>query len=219
MNQWTIGQCASCDTSLDSCGHPALYCGEHCRGYAKDVRYFRKCARLGKMMDSDVREALKIRMSHLVVGGYSSKARVVAPKLRADVLTANGGLCCACDDAPATELDHISGSSGERDNLQGLCDECHNSKTRSRMTAHMNAEQRVIRDAFLARVRSKEPLRLCDNYETWDGVRQSLLADTREWCKWEQGDIDSGYFGDGSTGLEDDYEHGYYLQMLADRDD
>ena len=32
-------------------------------------------------------------------------------------------------------------------------------------------------------------------------------------------EFEAGCFGDGSTGTEDDYEHGIYLQMLADRDD
>jgi hypothetical protein len=32
-------------------------------------------------------------------------------------------------------------------------------------------------------------------------------------------EFEAGSFGDGSTGTEDDYEHGIYLQMLADRDD
>jgi hypothetical protein len=30
-------------------------------------------------------------------------------------------------------------------------------------------------------------------------------------------EFESGSFGDGSTGTEEDYEHGIYMQMLADR--
>ena len=72
---WTLGQCANCDTPLDPGGYPGLYCCEYCKSYAKDVRYFRACARGGLTKDPDIREALTIRMAHLVVGGPGRAGR------------------------------------------------------------------------------------------------------------------------------------------------
>jgi len=216
---WTLGHCANCDTPLDPRGHPTLYCCEYCKSYAKDVRYFRACDRNGRAKDPDTREALNIRMAHLVVGGYSSKARRVAPAMRSAVLAANDGLCLACNKAPATEVDHIGGPGGERDNLQGLCDPCHNTKTTASTTSPMGPGEKAIRDAFLARVRRKEPLRASDDDVAWEKTWPPLFAATRRWCGPQEDPFEAGSFGDGSTGTVDDYEHGVYMQMLADRDD
>jgi hypothetical protein len=83
----------------------------------------------------------------------------------------------------------------------------------------MTPEDKVIRDAFLARVASEPPVRASDDDLTWDKRWRSLLAQTREWCEMKLGEVDAGYFGDGSTGTVDDYEQGIYMQMQADRDD
>jgi hypothetical protein len=52
--------------------------------------------------------------------------------LRAVVLTAEP-TCCVCDEAPATQVDHIrpqfKGGSDERSNLQTLCVPCHQAKS------------------------------------------------------------------------------------------
>ncbi len=61
------------------------------------------------------------------------------------------------------------------------------------------------------------PLRASDNDETWKGRQPSLFAQTRAWCHPPVDEFESGSFGDGSTGTEEDYEHGIYMQMLADR--
>ncbi|GEM_PF-4328288 len=218
MNEWTLGHCANCDKPLDQGAPPTLYCSERCKGYAKDVRYFRACRRHGRMGDPDVREALNMRMAHLVVGGYNSKQRRLEPKMHAAVLAANDGLCCLCNKQPSTEVDHIDGPSGSRENLQGLCDKCHHDKTAQRFEP-MTTGDKVIRDTFLARVDHEPPLRASDNDETWKARQPSLFAQTRAWCHPQVDEFESGSFGDGSTGTEEDYEHGIYMQMLADRVD
>ncbi|MBN2176676.1 MAG: hypothetical protein JW722_03360 [Demequinaceae bacterium] len=105
----------------------------------------------------------------------------------------------------------------------------------------MTDEDKEVRDAFLALVERVEPKMAAHDERTWDGRWRSLLAETREWARSEQGetyvgkhgssraastkegleqdDTDAGEFGDGSTGTVEDYEHGVYLQMLAERDD
>lgn len=218
MDGWSLGRCANCDKPLDPGEHPSLFCCKFCKGYAKDVRYFRACARDGRMADPEVREALTTRMAFIIAGGYNAEARHLEPAVRVAVLAANHGLCCTCNEAPATEVDHINGPSGLPENLQGLCDPCHNMKT-AQSFQPMTADDKVIRDAFLTRVRRQTPLRPSDDDVAWKTSWRQLLAATRQWCEPAEDPFESGYFGDGSTGMVDDYEHGIYLQMLADRDD
>jgi 5-methylcytosine-specific restriction endonuclease McrA len=218
MNGWTLGHCANCDEVLDLGGAVTLFCSERCRSYAKDVRYFRRCLREGRVLDPQVQEALQTRMAFLVVGGYSSVERRLDEATIAAVLAANDGLCCACNARPSAEVDHIDGPSGEPQNLQGLCRGCHQRKTAESFRP-MEAEHRATRDAFVARVNRETPLRASDDELNWERQWPSLLAQTRSWAGPSSREEGSGYFGDGSTGLTDDFEHGVYLQMLAERDD
>lgn len=180
MKGWALGHCANCDAPLDANARPALFCCERCKDYAKDVRYFRSCVRDGRISDPEVREVLRTRMAFLVVGGYNSKERRLDPAMRSAVLAANCGLCCLCNELPSTEVDHISGPSGDRTNLQGLCDKCHNIKTAESFQP-MEAEHKAIRDAFLSRVEREAPLRASDDDLTWKERWPSLLAETRAW--------------------------------------
>lgn len=174
---WTVGLCANCDGPLDG-DRDALFCGDRCRSYAGDVRYFRRRHREGRDTDPDVALALRTRLAHLVGEGYDEKARRVAPELRAEALAANSGLCMTCSERPAVELDHIDGPSGARHNLQGLCKPCHAAKTAARFRP-MGPEQIARRNAFLDRVRAEPPLRACDDDLDWDGTWRRLLAETR----------------------------------------
>jgi 5-methylcytosine-specific restriction endonuclease McrA len=186
LKGWTLGLCANCDGTMDRYAHPSLFCGEYCRGYAKDIRYFRARSRDGKMADPDVAEALTIRMAFIVSGGYHAKARTVSPAPRAEVLAYGEGLCRSCHREPATEVDHICGDDGARENLQGLCDPCHNQKTASSLTPVGPAEL-LLRDAFLARVTSARAARASDDDQVWKGVWRPLMAQTRRWCTLASG--------------------------------
>lgn len=176
---WTVGCCANCDAPLDR-DRDVLFCSSHCRSYAGDVRYFRRCRREGRDTDPEVAEALHIRLVHLVCAGYDEDARRVAPELRTEVLGANGGLCAICAKRPAVELDHIDGPSGARANLQGLCEPCHHAKTATHFSP-MGPEQLARRDAFLVRVQADPPLRACDDDLGWNGCWRRLRAETRAW--------------------------------------
>ncbi|MDX6309820.1 MAG: hypothetical protein QOI06_2866 [Nocardioidaceae bacterium] len=218
MEDWTLGLCANCRASLDFTAPAALFCSERCRGYAKDVRYFRACHADGRVSDPDVVQALKMRMAHRVVGGYNAAERRVDPGVRSTILAANDSLCRMCNSAQATEVDHIEGPSSRAGNLQGLCHDCHMKKTEQRFGL-MTPEHAQVRDAFMLRVYDDPPSRACDDERSWNERWPVLLAETREWCERESGNLDAGYFGDGSTGTVDDFEHGIYLQKLAERDD
>jgi 5-methylcytosine-specific restriction endonuclease McrA len=179
--QWTVGRCANCDAPLDlAAGHARLFCGSYCRSYAKDVRYFRACRLDGRHTDPLVGHALRVRLAHLVAGGYDETARRVSSVLRAQVLTAAGGMCAACGQRPAIEVDHVDGSSGARENLQGLCGPCHRAKTAARL-GPMSPDQLAVRAAFISRVEARSPARACDDDVGWNDRQPHLLERTRAW--------------------------------------
>ena len=177
---WTPGECANCGRALGGdASELRLFCSDRCRRYAHDVRYYRRCRREGRWRDPDVREALQIRLAHLVGGGYDEEARSVAPTLRAEVLAANDGRCVICNYQPALQVDHIDGSSSDRNNLQGVCEECHFAKTRQRMQPIVDPAHEAVRQAFLDRVNAGEPERACDDDESWEREWPELQAAAR----------------------------------------
>lgn len=158
--RWTLGLCANCEAPLDATPSVTLFCSELCRLWAEDVRYFRVVYAEGRnLVDPLVEEALHTRMAHLVAGGYPSKDRHLPRPVREAVLGRNKGLCVSCNSQPATEVDHIDGSSPDASNLQGLCHPCHQKKTESRYVP-MDEGGRAMRDAFLAYVHEPEPVML-----------------------------------------------------------
>jgi 5-methylcytosine-specific restriction endonuclease McrA len=166
---------------------PRTFCSERCRQYTKDVRYFRRCIAEGRFRHPDVQAALQTRLAHLVVGGYAEAARRLPAAVRTEVLAANGGKCCRCDLAPATEVDHINGPSADRRNLQGLCGPCHDAKTQTSYRP-MEVEQLQLRDAFIKRVEANPPLRACDDAEAWKSGKAQRREAARAW-QWAQLDL------------------------------
>lgn len=83
----------------------------------------------------------------------------------------------------------------------------------------MRPEHRQRRDAFLSLVLAEPPVMAAHDELSWDRRWPALLAQTREWRELALEDLDAGYFGDGSTATLEDYEHGLYLWILAERDD
>lgn len=182
---WTVGHCANCGADLDpwaSGRKGKLYCSEWCQQFAKDVRYFRQIARAGRTVEPDVLSALRMRHAHLMAGGYPATARRVPASVRAEVLSANGDMCAGCGSVPATQVDHISGSSGKRANLQGLCAQCNRLKAEANIVP-LKPEREAIRAEFVLRVKALIPLRACDDDVTWDsGKRRDLRDRNQRWA-------------------------------------
>lgn len=179
--RWTAGLCANCETPLEPVPTITLFCGAYCKGWAKDVRYFRATYDDGRaFFDPLVAEALRTRMAHLVVGGYPEKDRQLPPELRREVLARNGGLCATCNRRPSVEVDHIAGPSPEPSNLQGLCHPCHQAKTESSYLP-MEEEHRAIRDAFRAFVDEDDPVMLAHE-EDWGQQWRALHRQNLDWA-------------------------------------
>jgi 5-methylcytosine-specific restriction endonuclease McrA len=206
------GCCANCDGLLDPLELASLYCSERCRSFAKDVRWFRRRKAEGRLRESDIRTALRTRIAHLVVGGYAAGERRLSADVRAEVLADNGGRCCICNAAAASEVDHIDGPSSERSNLQGVCGPCHHVRT----VAHFKplaTEHQAVFDEFRRCAEAPQPLRLCHDEKRWPSLWPALMADARLWC--EVGGEVPGYFDDDTI---EDFEEAWYFRKVMLRD-
>jgi 5-methylcytosine-specific restriction endonuclease McrA len=170
--------CPNCDAPFNDA---LLFCSEPCKNEAKFVRYSRACLSDGRYDQSDVQQALRIRLALIVGGGYSERARHLSPSVRALVFAHDEGKCRNCRE-PGIQIDHIQGSSGDLANLQLLCRECHDEKTTERfvtMTAETHPEEWAKREALLERVHAREPIRVCDS-AGWENIWRPLMKARRE---------------------------------------
>src|SRR5690349_16970443 len=117
--------CANCDTPVVDA---RLFCGALCRDEAKYVRYYRARLADGSIVDEDIREALQVRLAHILSGGYDARLRKLPLDVRRAVFERDAFRCRSCG-VQGTEVDHIRGSSSELSNLQLLCSDCHREKT------------------------------------------------------------------------------------------
>lgn len=176
--------CLNCDQPVTLTRAVKLYCSDLCSDEAHFVRYFRARISDGRINQPDIQEALKIRMGHILAGGYNEKERRVPDRVRAAVFERDKGLCQGCGQ-PGTDVDHIEGSSNELENLQVLCKRCHNEKTLSRFRPlpledeEGGAEIHAKKESLLLRVRSLTPQRACDDEEGWNTLSRQVMSERR----------------------------------------
>src|SRR6267142_4720449 len=101
--------CLNCDQPMTLIRQVKLFCSEACADEAKLVRYARRCFSDGRINQTDVQEAIQIRIAHALSGGYSERERRVLPSVRSAVIARDGGRCQKCGQ-PGTDIDHIHGS-------------------------------------------------------------------------------------------------------------
>lgn len=165
--------CLNCDTSISEA---KLFCSDLCKDEAKFVRYFRACLKDGRYDQPDVQEALRIRLAHILGGGYSERTRRLPQNIRDAVIKRDKGICQKCG-GTGNQIDHIKGSSSDLANLQLLCSQCHNEKTTAEFVAiseETHPEEWVKRETLLTRVHAPRTLRLCDS-EEWKELWRPLL--------------------------------------------
>lgn len=167
--------CLNCDGPVDD---GANFCSPLCVQTAKTIRYGRAVYADGRIELPDVAEALRIKLASVLGGGYPEAERRVSSARRAAVFTRDGGICQLCHDAPATQVDHLDGSSDDLENLRGVCDSCHRGRTLASVRAATPAEV-LIGIGIRARIDAASPLRACDDHETWAGTWRSLQRDRR----------------------------------------
>jgi hypothetical protein len=145
-----------------------LFCCIHCRDEARLIRYVLRCKRDGRLNRLDVQQAIKIKFGFALSDiGYDEKARRLSPKIRSKVIKRDKGKCRKCG-KPGTEIDHKAGSSSALSNLQLLCQSCHFDKTEASMipispTDDEHVDKRKKYTKLMKRIKSKEPIQICDN--------------------------------------------------------
>jgi hypothetical protein len=173
--------CQNCDAHLmlQQALHGKLFCSEKCQQTAKAVRYGRATLGDGRYeRDPLVREALEQKIAHSLGGGYPEKARKLSPGQREAIFTRDNRRCRLCG-APATEIDHIAGSSPDPENLQALCKPCNMAKARDNFRS-ATPEEAAEGNAIWARIRAPEPIRLCDDEKQWDKLWKEIAAEQRK---------------------------------------
>jgi 5-methylcytosine-specific restriction endonuclease McrA len=157
-----------------------LFCSEPCRQTAKVIRYWRRISRDGRIDRPDVKDALHMKVAHLLAGGYPEQIRRLSPATRKAVWDRDHGRCRLCG-APGNEIDHISDSSSALGNLQLLCTTCHQRKTRERMVPASAESKRRIEQWWRVRVAPEEPIYLCDDQQQWAVRQRQLRKERKEW--------------------------------------
>ena len=165
--------CPNCARPI---GKPLLFCSDVCKDEAKFVRYFRACIKDRGYEQEEVQEALRIRLAHILAGGYNERLRQIPRAVRDAVIARDAGRCRSCN-GPANQIDHIRGSSNGLENLQMLCTKCHNDKTTAgfvTISPKTHSEEWAKHEALLARVHSPKTIRFCDRSD-WSKQWRALL--------------------------------------------
>lgn len=169
--------CANCLELLPETTS-TLFCGQQCQQSAKATRYYRKKRAEGIADRADIRRALRTKMAFVLVGGYDETARRLPGGVRRQVQHRDNDRCVTCG-APGEQVDHIDGNSPALDNLQLLCQPCHETKTGLRMRpAPPDITGLLIRWEAL-RGGATEPLLLADDEVSWGLVWRKLARERR----------------------------------------
>lgn len=170
--------CANCFRPLPD-DVEGLFCESWCNEIADNVRYWRRVHRDGRATDPEVQQAIRTRVALMLAGGYDSLGRRLTASTRSQVKQRDGGRCVQCD-KPGTEIDHIAGSSSDLANLQLLCQDCHQAKTRRNMVPAGQDEQLIVKMLFQRRVLPDIPSRVADDQVEWPKRWRQLKRERRE---------------------------------------
>lgn len=161
-------RCANCFEPLpDSDKHrPWLFCSVLCQDTAGTVRYWRATSRDGRFeADPSVRLAISTRLAHMLAGGYNAAGRRIPADVRVLVIERDR-VCVKCGN-PGEEIDHIDGDSGDPENLQLLCRDCHHQKTASHMVLATTDQSARVFVILISRVIPDTPAQMCDDEFNW----------------------------------------------------
>lgn len=171
--------CVECGAPIELTGYPRLYCSDRCRQILKLIHYGRRVFRDGRL-DNDpfVKDAIGMRIAHIMAGGYRETARGLPSNVRQAIVTRDGGQCQLCGEA-ATQIDHIVGDSSDPSNLRALCAACNMAAAKKQMVRASPKQQRVI-GGFVERMVAEPPLFGRDDELAWDSAYRSIKSQRRE---------------------------------------
>lgn len=174
----------SSSIECSNCGTPApskLFCSEYCRQFPKAVRYIRSTILDKRVEREDVQEAIGVKLMALTGGGYPENRRRLTPKLRQQIFERDSYKCQVCG-APATEIDHIRGSSADPSNLRAICGKCNRTEPPRTLgwpaPMRQSSTDRCIGKSNCGQ-RHRLPLLVCDDHEHWNTWQRSIMAERR----------------------------------------
>jgi hypothetical protein len=183
--------CANCARQVIAPSSRRIYCSDLCSQVASWIRYFQGVLTDCRLDDPEVSEAVGIKLAHIAGGGYAASARQISPELRLEIKERDGGVCRQCG-SPGTDIDHISDSSDDRENLQLLCRPCHNAKTQLSLVAAEREVVQTVHRPIRFRALESPHRQPCDvvgwDYNLW--IRGSVLVPTSLkslWATWLAG--------------------------------
>ncbi|GHO72598.1 hypothetical protein KSD_03690 [Ktedonobacter sp. SOSP1-85] len=180
--EYEVGYCQNCYTQLplQQALRGALFCSEKCKQTANTIRYARATIKDGRYNDPLVRQAIEIRIALILGGGYPEKDRKLSPKQRETIFIRDNHTCRLCG-KPATDIDHINGSSSNPSNLQALCKECNSAKAIANFRP-ATPEESKEGEAIWERINAEQPMQLCDNEDRWVEIYKEIMQENREWA-------------------------------------
>lgn len=158
-------RCPNCGVQVSSEKSP--YCGKDCREEAAFVRQLRTGISEKTMLDMERSVSLGQVLWHLLGGGYPLRLSLVPKKSIAQVINRAQSKCEACGSL-ATTVDHLKTACNRPINLRAVCGECCKDRPfgEPRVTSAKGyAEKQLL---LAARVGAPDPLRCCDDADSWD---------------------------------------------------
>lgn len=180
--------CFNCDHPQPADDMLNFYCSIACAQEAELIRYARGCNEDGRIKDPLVVEAIIIKLAHVMNGGYDRRARKIPESVRKEIINRDKGKCQECGKpchSNELEIDHINGPSIDANNLQVLCNACHNQKTMASIVPtpithdvplHMLTRHQRIMDSINATL----PLRECHDHLLWKTIWRTRKKERKE---------------------------------------
>ena len=103
-----------------------------------------------------MRDAVQMRIAHILGGGYHETERKLPPQTRKAVFDRDNGVCQICGQ-PATDIDHIAGDSADPENLRALCRACNMAEAERGFRPATPKMARKF-DQLMERIQADEPL-------------------------------------------------------------
>jgi hypothetical protein len=173
-----VVECVECGAPIDLSGRARLYCSPACRQTLKLVRYARATLADGRAQaDPKIEDAWRMRLAHILAGGYHEAERRVPAAMRERVFERDDHKCVICGD-PATEIDHIAGDANAMDNLRSTCGTC-NFKMAEEQFVPVTGAAAARGTEILKRMLAPEPTHPRDDPQAGPGQAVTELANRR----------------------------------------
>ncbi len=192
----TTLECVECGGGVRAA---SAFCGDFCKQVARAVRYARKGIADGRSEDLEFHLGLGMKLIQLGHGGYPERERRLKPKLRQAVFERDRRICQLCGE-PATEIDHIHGSSGAMANLRAVCGACNwkralqpDPEASEQDNLEWHRRMAALCKELAVRVAAPEPLKCADDPLSWQRLERATRGARRTQYREYQDDIENAF--------------------------